>query len=346
MTLNLGQGANSVVAGSPSQQLQPIQGPLTVNGQSGQDSLSLQDAGSPPLMLTYVLASGSVNRPGVTVDYSGLKTVILNGSPGPAFYDVQSIDPKTQVHVVAHGIDNFLVGPNTTNTWSITGANSGSLDGEVAFSGVQNLTGGTGTDAFVLGAGPSVSGTINGGGGGDWLDYAAFTIPVAVNLSTGTATGVGGGIANIQDVRGGKGGNILTGDSQGNVLIGGAGADVITGGSGNSILIGDKGKDQITGGSGGAILIGGYTNYDPSNIANDLALESILAEWQSANSYATRIKHILKGGGLNGSNRLVWKVTVHDDGSANTLIGGSGQNWFFKGAHDKLVNKKPGERVN
>jgi len=118
------------------------------------------------------------------------------------------------------------------------------------------------------------------------------------------------------------------------------------GGSGASILIGDDGKDQIKGGAGGAILIGGVTNYHGSRLANALSLEELAAEWQSAGSYARRIAHIRKGVGVTGTIRLVWKKTVTDDGQANTLTGGAGQNWFFKGAKDKLVNKKAGERVN
>jgi hypothetical protein len=251
-----------------------------------------------------------------------------------------------QLALDGSGGTNTLVGPNTTNTWAITGTNAGTLDGTVAFTGVQNLTGGTGLDAFVFGAGQKVTGKIDGGGGGDWLDYAAYTTPVTVNLAAGTATGVGGGIANIQDVRGSQGGNTLTGDAQGNILIGGAGADTITGGSGRSILIGDKGPDTITAGTGDTILIGGFTDFDSSSIAHDLALESILAEWQSSNSYAIRISHIKSGGGLNGSNRFVFGVTVHDDGSANTLIGSVGNDWFFKGVHDTIKNLRPGEQVN
>ena len=54
----------------------------------------------------------------------------------------------------------------------------------------------------------------------------------------------------------------------------------------------------------------------------------------------------MKGVGPSKSFRLVWKTTVHDDGSASKLIGGHGRDWFFKGAKDKLVHKKPGERVN
>ncbi len=54
----------------------------------------------------------------------------------------------------------------------------------------------------------------------------------------------------------------------------------------------------------------------------------------------------MSGVGPEHAYKLVWKATVKDDGSANRLIGGSGRDWFFKGSRDKLVNEKPGERVN
>jgi hypothetical protein len=77
---------------------------------------------------------------------------------------------------------------------------------------------------------------------------------------------------------------------------------------------------------------------------------AVLAEWQSADSYSTRISDIKNGGGLNGSNKLVWGTTVKDDGSANTLTGGIDVvDWFFANqaaGHDTIVNYQPGEQIN
>jgi len=178
------------------------------------------------------------------------------------------------------------------------------------------------------------------------------TTPVAVNLASGTAPlTVVGGLTNIQDVRGGQGGNTLTGDAQGNILIGGAGPNTITGGTGRSILIGGKGKDTVTGKSGNDILIAGYTDYDSSTLAHDQALESILAEWQSGDLYKTRISKIKSGVGPGNADKLVWGVTVHDNSTANAnkLTGGggaSGQNWFFANVSHTTTNKTGSEQLN
>jgi hypothetical protein len=75
----------------------------------------------------------------------------------------------------------------------------------------------------------------------------------------------------------------------------------------------DKGPNTITGGSsGGDNLIGDYTTYDAMTTVNELALMSILAEWQSADSYAVRFHDINTGtgGGQGGTAKLNWGTTA------------------------------------
>src|SRR5262249_2879994 len=149
------------------------------------------------------------------------------------------------------------------------------------------------------------------------------------NLATGVATGVdgglSGGVSGIHNVRGSAtAANTLTGDSAGGVLVGGAGADTLTGGSGRRILIGGQGADTVKGGSADDIVIGGNTSYD----ANNAALMTLLAEWQSSDSYATRVAKI-KSGTLPGGVKLVAGATVANDSAADHLTGGAGLDWFF-----------------
>ena len=292
-----------------------------VNGGTGTDTLDYSGDGGIPV--TVNLATGAATKTG-----GFLAIEKLVGSSSTA---------------------DTLIGPNATNVWSITGVNAGTV-GTFAFSAVENLTGGTGEDEFVFSAGKTISGKIDGGGGGtDWLDYAAYTTAVTVNLTTLTATGIGGGIARIRNVRGGQGGTTLTGNASGNILIGGAGTNTIVGGSGRSILIGGKGKDTVTGNSGSDILIAGYTDYDTSSTAHDLALEAIFSEWQSANSYSTRISKIKAG--VGSGSKFVWGTTVHDNSTANAnkLTGGGGStgtNWFFANLSHTTTNKTASEQLN
>jgi hypothetical protein len=277
-----------------------------------------------------------------------------DGAAGPITVNLQT---KTASPVVAHFANisqvngnndpgDTLIGANATNVWTLTSTNIGTVGG-VGFMGFPNLTGGSSTDVFALQPGSSVTGTINGGSGSNWLDYASWTTPVTVNLAAGTATSAGS-VAKIQNVRGGQSGDTLTGGAQGGILIGGSGADTIRGGTGRSLLIGDGGPDTVIGGSSSDLLIGGSTAYDASSLANDLALADLLAEWQSSDSYATRIADIKTGQGKAAGYTLAWGSTVLDDAAANILSAAptATQDWFFQGASDTLVNDKAGEQVN
>jgi len=100
-------------------------------------------------------------------------TIILNGG------SVSSID--------GGGGSNTLVGDNTTNTWNVTGSDTGNLNGTNHFTQIQNLTGGSLDDTFIFNGGnlddsfifnngASISGNLNGGLGnlilkGDEMDF-------------------------------------------------------------------------------------------------------------------------------------------------------------------------------
>jgi hypothetical protein len=251
-----------------------------------------------------------------------------------------------------------LHGPDGTTTWTINGPNAGQVGG-VSFSGFGTVVGGNGLNVYKFLAGGAVLSLVGSTGPvnyANWLDYSALsTTPVTVNLTpradgTATAMNVVNGISGIINVRGGNAGNTLTGNTLfnnwGNILIGGSGADVLTGGKGVSLLIGSKGADKIQGASGGDLLIGGSTDFD----SNNAALMAILAEWQSNAPYVVRMSHLTMGGGLNGMNKLVADVTVHDDGTADSLTGGAALtpgalDWFFKGPQDTLSNYEAGELI-
>lgn len=235
--------------------------------------------------------------------------------PAPGF----TIDPDT------------LIGANGPNTWNITGADTGNVNGTFTFKEIENVTGGSGVDTFKVTQGGSISGTVNGGAipagaaaGGDWLDYSTITSAVTANLGTGVADDFGK-VVNVQNIHGGSGIDTLTGSSIGNILVGGSNNDTLTAGSGRSLIIGGVGTDKVSGGAAQDIVIGGFTDFD-NNFA---ALSSILAEWQSSNSLDVRVNHLRNGGGLNKTNVLVADQTVHNDAANNAIYGGAGPNWLW-----------------
>src|SRR6202011_215013 len=126
---------------------------------------------------------------------------------------------------------NTLVGPDTATTWNITGSNAGSLTGGISFTAFQNLSGGSAADAFVFADGARVVGTIDGGGGSNTVNLAAYSTPVTVNLQAHTATGAGGSVLNIQSFVGGGTVNTLVGpDTATTWNITGSNAGSLTGG--------------------------------------------------------------------------------------------------------------------
>jgi Ca2+-binding RTX toxin-like protein len=195
--------------------------------------------------------------------------------------------------------------------------------------------GGTGPDRFEFVPGGFIPSVINGGGGGDTLDYSRWNAGVNVNLGAygngtyGYATGVGCTVSNIQNIIGSAYNDVLTGKIYGNVLVGRGGNDVITGGTGRSILIGGAGADTIHGRSGNDLIIGGYTSYD----LNPMALDALFAEWDSSDSLSQRIHYLsCPVGHYNGTYFLIptgTKRTVFDDGATDTITDDGGMNWII-----------------
>jgi hypothetical protein len=134
---------------------------------------------------------------------------------------------------------NTLQGPNAATTWKITASNAGMLTGGISFTAFQNLTGGSATDTFGFSDGAGVDGNIDGGGGTNMLDFAAYSTSVTVDLTAGTATGVGGSVANIGELRGGQSDDSFNGNSSGTtIFLASPGNDTVSGAGGTNTLVG------------------------------------------------------------------------------------------------------------
>ncbi|MGV6847452.1 MAG: calcium-binding protein [Marinibacterium sp.] len=116
--------------------------------------------------------------------------------------------------------------------------------------------------------------TINGSGGIDTADFAAFTVGITFALDgAGVFQNVGapGGDLNIdavgyfsetgvENIGGTNKNDDLRGDNGDNVLEGRGGKDKLTGLDGNDILDGGKSADKINGGNGMDLIVGGGGN--------------------------------------------------------------------------------------
>jgi hypothetical protein len=353
---NIGVGA----VGNSTNSLSALRGPLTVNGQSYQDVMSIYDTTS-TAGRTYSFAAASAsgwNTIKATADASGIvpATITYGPSLGEVALFGTQYDDTCNVASLPYGtpmVLNMMGGHNTArsslpgaSTWLIYpqapggGPSSVALDNQVSFVQVWNVQGGPGSDRFLFmpkyGANGGLGGNMNGGGGGDTLDYSQYTHGVNVNLGAygngtyGYAAGVGGTVSNIQNVIGSPYADVLTGNRFGNVLVGGGGGDVINGGTGPSVLIGGRGNGTtIHGHSGNDLIIAGYTSFDN----NPAALDALFAEWDSTDSITQRMQY-LSGpiGHHNGSYFLIHSgigQTVFTAGYSDTITDVAGTNWVI-----------------
>lgn len=314
--LNLGAGNDSVTLGSGSALTSSLGGIgfVTIRGQGGADAVVLNETDAGVVRTAgqaYRITSAGVSSRNFRFQlrYDTIESLDIRAGSGPDTFTFLSTAATTPVTVRAGlGNDTFKMGSSTefvTNATNFLGAI-----------------------------------TLDGQGATDTLDYSAFKVGVRVNLAAGTATGVAGGISNIENVTGGSANDILVGNDLVNVLRGGPGRD---------ILIGRGGADRLFGEAGEDILIGSATVHD----LNAAALENVMREWgrtdligTTQSQYAARILHLIGlGTGLNGATRLNLSQVV-DDGVADTLDGGTELDWFFKLGADVIAAVASAERVN
>lgn len=160
--------------------------------------------------------------------------------------------------------------------------------------------------------------TIYGGGANDQIfsgggnDY--------VNAGQGDDT-VSAGDGNDR-VYGGGGIDSLYGDEGDDIITGGAGSDSLVGRTGNDILIGGLGGDSINGDDGIDLLFGGDTTNSASSTAgdaNDLALMAMMVSWNASHPIG-----------------LALSVSAGNDGSADNLLGFTGDDHFYVNANDSV----------
>ena len=321
--LNTGTGSNVVNVGNLANRLDDIRSELFIDGQGGGTTVQVNDqagAGSP----SYSLSVGALVRSGAApLTYIGIQNLTVNTAADSYFHAVTT---AADVPVMVNGDGTLhLSASDGNNIWNLTGHDTGTLcsdflPGLVTFTGAFDLRGGFRADTFIFADGASIDGSINGENGGDTLDYSAYSSTVIVDLQTGFATGVGGGVATIQNVIGGTGG----GAGIYNILVG-KGGNVLTGGDGRrNLLIAGASASTLIGGNDDDILIGGTTAYDTE--AGLVSLQAIMDYWSGTpDDYATRVANLLSG----NSVPLLDASMVVNNGGGNTLLGNGGMDLYY-----------------
>jgi len=198
---------------------------INVNGHDGDDTLTVSKLnkvvnidggdGTDKLIVNGSAAANgfSLGSTGIAVNnfvnsFAGLEGLSVVGRAKNDVFTVGALPDFASMPgaVTFNGGDgnDTLVGPDSVNTWNITGKNAGSLDtgaGTVSFTNTENLTGGNEEDDFdfistTVGK-KSTSGSLTGRADAginplaDMLDYSAYASPVTINFQSKSATALG-----------------------------------------------------------------------------------------------------------------------------------------------------------
>ncbi|MDP9696640.1 UNVERIFIED_ORG: Ca2+-binding RTX toxin-like protein [Arthrobacter globiformis] len=158
------------------------------------------------------------------------------------------------------GGDDVINGRDGNDTLYGDANNDTILDGR----GTDTIRGGTGHDHWSAEAARDVGDTFEGGTGTDTADYDRRSLGVNLSLNNRRDDGAPGEAdylrADVEQIFGGEGKDVLTGDDNANRIYGGGEADIIDGRGGDDDLDGLRGDDTVTGGSGADVIGGGYGN--------------------------------------------------------------------------------------
>jgi hypothetical protein len=349
VTVNAGIGNDTFNVGSGNS-LNSIQGALTVNGGGGSNTLNANDSGSAGGQ-SYTLSKTALTRSGgVVINYASLSALHVTAGGSDTLTLVSPVPTVATTFDGGTG-SNTLQGANVSNSWSISGANSGKVD-SVAFSNFQDLVGGTLSNTFTFTTSTARMGTINGGAGSGskMLSYAPLgsSFAVTVNLVTNSAPLISGSFSNINGVTGSSdtantligsnGTNLwtITGANAGNVnsfsftgmanLVGGTGVDTFKSSNPSA-------KVMSINGGGAPANQGDWLDYSSlpasSTVTVNLATGSATNVNGGAAGAVTVIQNVI--GSASGTN------TLTGDAQGNILIGGSGTNTLTGGGGNSLL---------
>ncbi|HSC96389.1 MAG TPA: LEPR-XLL domain-containing protein, partial [Burkholderiales bacterium] len=259
-----------------------------------------------------------------------------------------------------------LVAADSRNAWTVTGLDSGTLNGQ-SFAGIENLSGGAGEDTFTLAPGGAVTGGITGGAGIDTLAAAdSDNTWVISGPDAGTLNGLN--FAEIENLTGGAGSDtfVFAGGSISGIIDGGAGVNTIDYSTRSNSITVDLGAglatdagvianvNRVVGGSGNDTLRGRNEDSlwnvsgDNAGSAGGIAFDAIenISGGSSSDTFVftpdAALTGIVSGGlgidFLSGADQAnSWSVTNPDAGTVNgvafadieNLLGGRGGDTFL-----------------
>jgi Ca2+-binding RTX toxin-like protein len=216
------------------------------------------------------------------------------------------------------GTDLFIIGGLTSNDQVQVNPAGSSNTGSTGVQVTATLNGVSSTTAF-----SQVFSAIYvlGFAGDDTINVAApLTISTCVRAGNGNNTiTLGNGNDNTQL------------GSGNNVVVEGSGNDTVTLGNGDNLIVAGLGQHTVQAGNGSNILIDGSVQLTHSGDS----LRQVLNDWMRYGAVAANVASIRS------------RLTVTDNTSrANTLLAGSGLDWFWYTYPGDTTNRKPTDLLN
>ena len=315
-TLN-GFGNNDTLLGGPGDDfLDGGSGADSMQGNSGNDTYVVEDAGD---TVSEGLGEGTADTVRSYIAYtlpSNVENLMLLGSANSGTGNV---------------LDNLITGSDNGDT----------LNGD---NGNDTIEGGAGNDSM------------DGGSGTDTALFSGST-PVVVKLGATGGQNTGWGtdtLANIENIKSGRGSDKLFGNSTANALLAGAGNDTLSGGAGNDSLDGGRGKDTALFSGAAKVTVnlaktgGQNTGHGTDTLTGIENVTSgrgddVLSGDNKANVLASNGGNdLLKG--ANGNDLLgggVGNDTLNGGVGRDTMKGGNGDDLFLvDNARDKVLGGK------
>lgn len=177
----------------------------------------------------------------------------------------------------------------------------------------------TAGDLYDFSVNPDAVFTIWDGGGTDMLSASRFAMDQVITLQEGGFSNIGGMEKNIsiafgaqiENARGGRGSDIISGNAGKNRLEGGDGDDSILGQDGNDVLFGGNGNDTLLGGRGNDTLSGGYVS---QNVASaDYGTEFTLVSTDSSERATLNLAGVNVFPTGSFTIEMIWQQNSLDD---------------------------------
>ena len=311
-TLIGGAGDDTLAGLGGDDRLLPGAGAGSTDGGADVDVVSFEDA---PVVLGGVTVTARLAAPG-SADVAGETQGLANveniiGSPGA---DVLIGDTGDNDLTGGAGSDTVSYADRdadqdiTASLTSNSGGQTGTTEADT-YASIENLTGGAGDDTLI---GDTAKNVLDGGtGGSDTASYAGRATDITASLATQTGAPEVDVFVRIDNLTGGLGSDILSGDDANNVLDGGAGGsdtvsyadraigedivaslatltggdpdlpetdtfvaiDNLVGGQGEDTLTGNAQINRIEGGDGDDTLLGGANDDTLRGDAGDDVLQ-------------------------------------------------------------------------